>query len=149
MLENSAIREIFVEIPEVHWDDIGGLEGAGYLDFSLPAGSDQTGVFIKDGTFTSSGPGYLSYKNEGMAASNIGLQAMENFQYEILSGTVSYQSDGAYQIGIRLEGKNPDLYDGHPIVFNLNIGGSLPELFEALFITGDFEEAILKQIKTD
>ena len=55
--------------------------------------------------------------------------------------------DGAYKITIRLEGKNPDLYGGHPIVFNLNIGGSLPELFEAMFITGSFEESILKQIK--
>jgi transitional endoplasmic reticulum ATPase len=27
MVEPSAIREVFVEIPEVHWDDIGGLEG--------------------------------------------------------------------------------------------------------------------------
>ncbi len=26
MVDPSAIREIFVEIPEVHWDDIGGLE---------------------------------------------------------------------------------------------------------------------------
>ena len=48
---------------------------------------------------------------------------------------------------VRLEGNNPALYDGYPVAFNLKINGSLPELFEALFITGDFEEAILKEIK--
>jgi hypothetical protein len=126
--------------------DIDGLEGAGFLDISLPAGSDQTGVYIKNGIFNSTAPGRLAYTKEGVAGSNIGLQALENFQYQDFSGTVDYQSDGTYQIAIRLEGTNPDLYGGHPIVFNLNISGSLPELFEALFITGDFEESILKQI---
>ena len=84
-----------------------------------------------------------------MAGNNIGLQALENFQYTDLSGTINYQSDGTYNIAIRLEGENPDLYGGHPIVFNLNIDGSLPELFEAMFITGNFEESILKQIKAN
>ncbi len=64
-----------------------------------------------------------------MAATNIGLQAMENFQYQDLSGTINYQADGTYRITIRLEGKNPDLYGGHPVVFNLNINGSLPAAF--------------------
>jgi len=124
------------------------LEGTGYLDISLPVGSDQTGVYVKNGTFKSAGPGRLAYTKEGVAGSNIGLQALENFQYKDLSGKINYQSDGTYQITIRLEGQNPDLYGGHPVVFNLNIGGSLPELFEAMFITGSFEESILNQIRT-
>lgn len=127
--------------------DVDGLVGTGYLDISLPAGSDDRGVHIKNGTFTSTAPGRLAYTMAGVAGSNIGLQAMENFQYQELSGTINYQADGAYQIGIRLEGKNPDLYGGHPIVFNLHINGSLPQLFEAMFITGNFEESILNQIR--
>lgn len=129
--------------------DIDGLEGTGALGFSLPAGSDQAGVYIKNGTFSAIGPGRLAYTKEGMAAGNIGLQALENFQYDDLSGTIDYQSDGVYRIAVRLEGKNPDLYEGHPIVFNLTINGSLPELFEALFMTGDFEEAVLNQIRSE
>ena len=129
--------------------DIDGLDGTGFLDIALPIGSDQIGVYVKNGTFNSNGPGHLAYTKEGVAGSNIGLQALENFQYKDLSGKINYQSDGAYQIAIRLEGKNPDLYGGHPIVFNLNIGGSLPELFEAMFMTGSFEESILRQIRTD
>lgn len=128
--------------------DIDGLDGSGFLDISLPAGSDQTGVYIKNGIFHSSEPGHLAYTKEGVAGSNIGLQALENFQYQNLSGTLDYQSNGDYRIGVRLEGKNPDLYGGHPIVFNLTINGSLPELFEALFISGDFEESILKEIRS-
>lgn len=128
--------------------DIDGLEGTGFLNISLPAGSDEAGVYISNGTFNSTGPGRLAYTQGGVAGSNIGLQAMENFQYKDLSGTLNYQSDGAYQIAIRLEGNNPDLYGGHPVVFNLNISGSFPELFEAMFITGDFEEAILNEVRS-
>lgn len=128
--------------------DIDGLEGTGFLDISLPVGSDQNGFHVKDGAFSSNGPGRLAYTKEGIAGSNIGLQALENFQYKELSGTLNYESDGNYRMSIRLEGKNPDLYGGHPVVFNLNVSGLLPEFFEAMFMTGSFEESILKQIKS-
>jgi hypothetical protein len=127
--------------------DTDGLDGTGSLDFALPVGSDESGFYVRNGTFKSDGPGYLAYAKEGLAGSNIGLQALENFQYQDLSGTIDYQASGEYHIGIHLEGKNPDLYGGHPISFNLNINGSLPALFEALFITGSFEEKILQGFK--
>jgi hypothetical protein len=128
--------------------NIDGLAGSGFLDISLPVGSDLNGFHVQDGSFSSNGPGRLAYTKEGIAGSNIGLQALENFQYKELSGTLNYESDGNYRISIRLEGKNPDLYDGHPVVFNLNVSGLLPEFFEAMFMTGSFEESILKQIKS-
>jgi hypothetical protein len=129
--------------------DIDGLDGSGFLEISLPLSSDEVGIYVENGIFKSDGPGHLAYTQIGVASSNIGLQALENFQYTDLSGSINYQSDGAYQITIRLEGKNPDLYGGHPIVFNLTIGGLLPELFESMFLTGNFEESILKQIETN
>jgi len=128
--------------------DIDGLAGTGFLDISLPVGTDKDGIHVKNGTFKSDGPGRLTYTKEGMSSSNIGLQALENFQYRELSGTLNYQSDGNYLISVRLDGKNPDLYGGHPVVFNLNINGLLPDFFEAMFITGSFEESILKQIRS-
>jgi len=128
--------------------DIDGLQGSGILDMTLPVGSDNTGIHVKHGTFTSNGGGRLAYTREGLAGSNIGLKALENFLYKSLSGTIDYQSDGAYVMTVRLEGSNPDLYEGHPVVFNLNINGTLPALFEALFMTGSFEESILNEIKS-
>jgi len=128
--------------------DVDGLQGSGALDVTLPIGSDKTGMHVKNGLFVSGGSGRLAYTKDGVAGSNIGLKALENFHYKSLSGTIDYQSDGAYLMSVRLEGSNPDLYEGHPVVFNLNINGTLPELFEAMFMTGSFEESILKQIKT-
>jgi len=150
----NGITDTTVELSHINlsrllaFADIDGLEGTGFLDISLPVGSDKTGIHVKNGTFHATAPGQLAYKNKDMASSNIGLQAMENFQYKDLSGTLNYQSDGAYLISVRLEGKNPDLYNGHPVVFNLHINGSLPALFESMFMTGSFEDSILKEIKS-
>ena len=152
---DNRIADSTVELKHINlghvleFADIDGLEGTGILEIALPVSSDSAGVVIKNGTFESTGPGRLAYNKEGVAGSNIGLQALQNFQYQVLSGTVDYQSDGAYRMAVRLEGKNPDLYGGHPVVFNLNINGSLPALFEALFITGDFDKSILNQLRLE
>ena len=53
------------------------------------------------------------------------------------------------EIEISISPRDDTAYIGHPIVFNLNIGGSLPEFFESMFLTGSFEESILEQIKTN
>jgi hypothetical protein len=149
---NNKLEDTSAELSNIslgrllEFADFDGLEGTGLLDISLPVSTDQTGVNIRNGVFRSTVPGYLAYTKDGVADSNIGMQALENFQYQDLSGEIYYQSDGSYQVKVHLEGNNPDLYEGHPVDFNLNIKGSLPELFEALFITGDFEEAILKEI---
>jgi hypothetical protein len=127
--------------------DVDGLQGTGFLDISLPVGDDSTGLHIKNGTFSSTGPGRLAYSRQGLASSNIGLKALENFQFKELSGTFNYQSDGNYLMNVRLDGNNPDLYDGHPVVFNLNINGLLPAVFESMFMTGSFEESILREIR--
>ncbi len=129
--------------------DFDGLTGTGELNIKLPINSDAVGLVIEDGTFASNGPGHLSYSQAGVPSSNIGLQALENFHYQKLSGNIEYKSDGSYKMAIKLEGSNPDLYDGYPIVFTLNLNGVLPELFNALFISGNFEEAILQQVQSE
>ena len=128
--------------------EIDGLDGTGYLDASFPLSQKPSGMIINNGTFNSTGAGRLSYVKEAVVAANIGMQALENFHYKQLSGTINYKADGEYQISIRLEGSNPDLYEGYPVIFNLSINGVMPALFESMFITGSFEEAILKQVKS-
>ncbi|MCF6225572.1 MAG: YdbH domain-containing protein [Xanthomonadales bacterium] len=148
LLADSLLEFIDIDLHQLLvFADFDGLTGSGSLDIQLPIGSDSGGLYVKNATFSSSAPGYLAYLS-GTPGSNIGLQALENFQYQSLSGTLDYQSNGNYQVLIRLNGSNPDLYDGHPISFNLTINGVLPELFEALFITGSFEEGIIKQIRS-
>jgi hypothetical protein len=131
--------------------DVGGLTGSGKLELSLPAGSRGSSLYVRNGVFTANGPGILSYSGSISKSSveNIGLSALDNFLYDELSGTIDYQPDGSYQLKVHLAGSNPELYDGYPIALNLNIDGMLPQAFEVLFLTGDFEKAILNRIRQE
>ncbi len=126
--------------------DVNGLEGSGTVDAHMPVVNEPGGLAVHDGRFEARGPGHLRYST-GAPATNIGLQALENFQYDSLSGEVDYFSDGSYTVAIDLLGRNPDLYGGHPIRFRLNLGGAMPALFRSLFVTGDFERAIIERLR--
>jgi hypothetical protein len=127
--------------------DVNGLDGTGTVDARMPLVAEENGLAVRNGTFAARGPGRLRY-NSGVPAGNIGLQALENFEYENLSGTLDYGSDGAYSIGVDLLGRNPDLYGGHPIRFRLQLGGAMPALFRSLFVTGDFDRAIIDRLRS-
>jgi multicomponent Na+:H+ antiporter subunit E len=138
-IEDTAINLTHINLQKLFaFLDMEGLEGTGFIDFHLPAGSHGSAIHIIDGTFTSTGPGRLAYSKGNMASTNIGLLALDNFHYKELSGKIAYDSTGPYKITIHLDGSNPDLYNGYPVIFNLTINGSLPELFEAMFLTGSF-----------
>lgn len=127
--------------------DVDGLDGNGRIDTDLPLRAEPDGLAVRGGTFSAQGPGRLSYRT-GTPAVNIGLQALENFEYDSFSGTLEYLGTGDYTIAIDLLGRNPDLYGGHPIRFRLTLNGLLPSLFRSLFITGDFERAIIEHLNS-
>ena len=126
--------------------DVAGLDGSGTIDATIPIVNDGSGPSVEAGRFAARGPGVLRYQT-GVPATNIGLQALENFQYDSLEGQLDYASDGAYTIALDLLGRNPDLYGGHPVRFRLNLGGEMPALFRSLFVTGDFEKAIIERLR--
>ncbi len=151
-LSDTQINMTDIDLGQVlEYIDVGGLQGTGKLEISLPAGSRGSKLYVQNGVFRANGPGILSYSGSMSAApvENIGLSALENFHYTELDGTIDYHSDGSYQLMVHLAGSNPDLYDGYPVALNLNIGGMLPEAFEVLFLTGDFDKAILNRIKQE
>jgi hypothetical protein len=126
--------------------DVNGLSGSGTLDATFPIVNDGAGPAVEAGRFAARGPGVLRYTS-GVPATNIGLQALENFQYDSLEGQLDYANNGAYTIALDLLGRNPDLYGGHPVRFRLNLGGEMPALFRSLFITGDFDKAIIERLR--
>jgi hypothetical protein len=128
--------------------DLSGLDGTGRIDARFPVINEPGGLAVREGAFEALGPGRIRYR-AALPATNIGMRALENFEYESLAGTIDYASDGAFRIMLNLLGRNPDLYGGHPIRFRLNIGGELPAAFRSMFITGDFEQAIIEQLRND
>jgi hypothetical protein len=130
--------------------DQSGLEGSGRLSGTIPLRLKESALAIDDGRLKNTTLGHLSYDAGDGAATqlnNIAVQALQDFRYDLLDATLNYQFEGAYSIRARIEGRNPTLYDGYPVAFNLNLSGSLPGLMQASLITGDFHSEILKQIQ--
>lgn len=114
----------------------------------------DSGVEINKGDLRSVRPGVLRFHpdpDSSMTAEvdNIALRALQDFQYDELNATVVYKPDGGYRISARILGRNPDVLDGHPIAFNPTIEGRLPALFRSFFITGDFNQAIIRRLQEE
>lgn len=126
------------------------LVGSGRLSGSIPLKLRDGELAIDNGRLKNTTLGHISYQAGEAAASqlnNIAVQALQDFRYDLIDATLNYQFDGAYSIRARIEGKNPTLYGGYPVAFNLNLSGALPGLMRASLITGDFHDEIMKQIK--
>ncbi len=127
-----------------------GLSGSGRLDGTIPLALLHDGIEIKDAEFHSTIPGSLRYHTAGPAMAptdNIALQALQDFRYDTLKISISYDPGGDYRIRMRLEGRNPELYNGYPIAFNLNLTGELPMMLRSQLLKGDFAKQILRDIQ--
>jgi hypothetical protein len=113
-----------------------GLSGEGSLDGVLPLRVSKGAAAIAGGKLEASGPGVLRYAagavppalQSGGEGVDLLLQALENFHYEALEITLEGRTDAAMDIALHLAGANPDLYDGHPIEFNLDLEGELANI---------------------
>ncbi len=116
-----------------------GLTGEGAIRGLLPVRIQGGEAVITRGELVSVGPGTLRYgPNEQPAAVAAGgegmdllLQALENFHYEELRITLDGRTDADMDIGLHISGANPELYDGHPIEFNLSLEGELANILRA------------------
>ena len=113
------------------------LTGEGRIDGTLPLTIGEAAA-INDGELNATGPGVLRYTpssvpgvlQAGGESVRLVLQALENFRYDALKITLDGRTDGATAIGLHLKGANPDLHDGHPVEFNLNLEGNLASLVQ-------------------
>ncbi|MBV1908941.1 MAG: YdbH domain-containing protein [Kangiellaceae bacterium] len=135
----------------VFFMDVAGLYADGEMNFTLPVSTKKGQLTIDKGMFKATREGIIKYSNGEPESDdeNIALKALRNFHYTSLDGDVSYNETGQYIINLHLQGANPSLYGGHPIDFELNLKGELSGVFRSLFLTGNFEEAVLEQVKTN
>ncbi len=147
-----------------------GLEGTGLLDGTIPMILTKDGIEVPKATIAARPPGgVINYQTseataQGLADTssnlNLVLQALNNFQYDVLRVQANYQKNGTLLLETRLEGKNPDLgvstplsyngfpidLKGKPIHFNLNIEENIPALMKSLRIAegigGQLEDLI-------
>ena len=122
------------------------LSGTGLLNGKLPLSVSADSIEVRDGELAATEPGVLRYQAPGAADDNLALKALSNMRYHSLQAKLNYQPSGDYRVGLRLEGKNPQVLSGHPVAFNLNLTGSLPEMIKKGIMAGDFDKPILEQI---
>ncbi len=133
-----------------------GLSGQGRVQGSLPVRIMNGVAVIEAGEFATAGPGWLRYRpTERLTALEAGganvsllLQALENFHYEALRITLDGPTDAEMDIKLHVRGANPELYDGHPIEFNLNLRGELANILRSGFATYQLPERIRQQMRS-
>ncbi len=125
-----------------------GLSGSGQLRGVLPLVYRDGEVEIHDGQLDGVGAGTIQYAPALSMPDNAGLQALRNFHFQQLGMHLWYAADGTYRTQARLEGNNPDFYNGYPIRFALNINGKLPGLFRSALFSGDFNRHLLEQLQS-
>ena len=111
-----------------------GLEVSGRLDGRMPLRLTDDTIAIDNGELRTRGPGIIRYnidpvdvdqEDESIA---LLLAAVRNFHYNEIIMTLNGTLGDELQVGLRVQGANPDLYDGYPIALNVNVSGALADI---------------------
>lgn len=132
-----------------------GLSGSGLLRGRVPLGISSDGVQVSAGSVSAVAPGgrlqlpadKLQAMLGGNQAMDIVVQALQNFHYSVLNSTIDYDEQGKLSLGLRLEGKNPELRGGQPVVLNINLEEDIPALLTSLQLSGRVNEAVTKRVR--
>jgi hypothetical protein len=132
-----------------------GLTGEGTMHGSLPITVAGAEAVIQNGGLVSDRPGWVRYRPDQPPAAlqaggenvNLLLQALENFRYKELRLRINGRTDGDMDVRLHIAGANPDLYDGYPIEFNLNLEGALADVVRAGLTGYQIPERIREQMQ--
>jgi hypothetical protein len=114
--------------------DIPGLRATGHIAGSIPLVIRNGEPVLVDGVLAAQENGIIVYQGEAGAAvqteqTKLLTDALKNFHYTALSGGLSGNANGEVVLRLSLRGSNPDLYEGYPFAINVNVEGSLADLF--------------------
>ncbi len=122
--------------------DLEGLSGSGTITGRIP-------IVVRDGDLIVAGArlialeaGQLSYKGVGAGGLEGGqsallFQALEDFRYTSLTLALDGNVQDRLVLKLRLEGANPELYDGYPFVINVNTEASFAELLRSATLSAN------------
>lgn len=152
-------QEINVQIKNIQLKDIlkayptEGLNGEGDIDGYLPIIITKTGLDIKEGKLAARKAGYIKFNSPAIKAvgennPNMKLvtDALENFQYSVLSSQISYDQGNAF-LGLQIKGKNPDVKDGQAVNLNISLQENIPALMTTLQLSDRVSDIIQKRVQ--
>jgi hypothetical protein len=134
-----------------------GLEGTGTLNGTVPVIITSHGLTVDAGMLEAEPSGgvirYASLPEspkvitESDSQLRLVAQALNNFHYTVLRVGLEYAENGTLNLGVRLEGKNPELTKSPPIHFNLTVQEHIPTLLKSLRFVHEIEDAVQKKLK--
>jgi hypothetical protein len=132
-----------------------GFEGTGRLSGRIPLRITGATVEVEQGKMSAVSPGgRLRLPAERLQAMlgrsqamELVVQALQNFHYSVLDSTIDYDSKGRLVLGLRLEGQNPEVRGGQPVVLNINLEEDIPALLTSLQLSGRVNEAVTERVR--
>ncbi len=130
-----------------------GISGSGTLGGKIPVTLGPEGVSIDDGSLAAAG-GHIAYRPGNGAAALAGnqhlgmaLRLLEDFSYERLEAGVDFTTGGDMTLAVHLSGRNPAVFDGRTVNFNINVEENLFDLFKVLRLTDDLTIELQKRLQ--
>lgn len=121
-----------------------GLDAEGSLSGVLPVTwTPDLGLSIVDARLSADGPGTVRYKagEKDQALRQSGeqvglmLDALSDFRFKTLEMGIAGSPGAGFHVELALEGANPNLYDGYPVRFNLDLAGQLDDIIKTGYRT--------------
>jgi hypothetical protein len=140
-LENLDLAEILA----LEGDQV---TGTGRLNGTLPVTVRGNAPSIDGGQVRADAPGGRLQVSSalaggtGMPGLDFALRALQNFDYQVLQGDVAYTEEGDLTLGVRLEGRNPEVEGGRPIHYNLTVTENIPTLLRSLRLESQLTRGI-------
>ncbi len=133
-VEDLDLAEIFSLL------GVEGLSGDGRLSGAIPLEVTDGVPRVASGRLTAQGPGLLrirsDYATQALASAgesaDLLLRALENFHYEELGLTIEQPTENLAVVGLSLLGNNPDVLEGYPFQFNINLETNPQKLLSTL-----------------
>ncbi|MEX2476707.1 YdbH domain-containing protein [Marinobacter sp.] len=132
-----------------------GIEGTGQLSGRIPVGVSDAGIEVDGGKVSAKAPGgvlrlpaeRLQAMLGGSQAMELVLKALQNFHYSVLDSTIDYDEKGKLMLDLTLEGENPEVRGGQPVVLNINLEEDIPALLTSLQLSGRVNEAVTERVR--
>lgn len=147
-LRGLDIQKLFAAYPAQ------GLQGTGLIDGNFELQHSPKGFSIDKGSLSARSPGILQLRSpqiQAMGATNpatrVVTQALDNFHYQHLSSDIHYTTQGWLQLGLRLQGRNPELEQGRPIHFSIQLEENIPTLLTSLQLSDRVSERIQQRVQ--
>ncbi|WP_407001993.1 YdbH domain-containing protein [Marinobacter sp. HN1S83] len=132
-----------------------GLEGTGELSGRIPVLISDAGIKVEQGKISASAPGGVlelpAERLQAMLGSseamNLVVEALQNFHYSVLESTIDYDEKGKLVLDLSLEGENPEVRGGQPVVLNISLEEDIPALLTSLQLSGRVNEAVTERVR--